>query len=74
MNQIFTQEDIVHFIYQGVPSPIREEVKSRYKNDPDFHETCEEFIAVKEALDEIKYIPSQTAIDTILEYSRKNLH
>lgn len=68
-----TTEDLLLFIYGEATIELSNTIKTALENDWKLQEEYRILLAEIEQLDEINLSPSTKAVDSILEYSKKNL-
>ena len=68
-----TTEDLLLFIYGEATAEQTNIIKSALESDWKLQEEYKTLLAEIGQLDEIKFSPSTYAIESILEYSKKNL-
>lgn len=68
-----TTEDLLLFIYGETTSEESNTIKSALENDWKLQEEYKTLLAEIGQLNELNFSPSNKAIDSILEYSKKNL-
>jgi hypothetical protein len=68
-----TSEDLLLFIYGETTSEQSINIKTALENDWKLQEEYKTLLTEIGQLDEINFSPSTKAIESILEYSKKNL-
>ena len=70
MKQIFTQKDLIRFLY-GETDPVESDlIKEALFQDFELQNTYLELKATKNELDSVSYEPAQTSVDIILKHSQ----
>lgn len=70
MIQIFTQDDLLRYLYKETSDAENKEIATALLCDTDLLDLYKQLAAVKRDLDNAVKIPSQRVINNILEYSR----
>ena len=68
-----TTDDLLLFIYGESSTELTNTIKTALENDWKLQEEYRTLLAEIQQLDEINLSPSANTIDSILEYSKKNL-
>ena len=70
MNQVFTHEDLIRFTYGEAPRDLAQQIKDAAANDPVLMEEINQIRVVQHSLNKLKFSPSNTSINIILQYSK----
>ena len=71
MTQVFTQETLLRYVYNDLPTEARQEVEAALQQDPELAEECAELLLVTRALDGALLAPSARTTAAILAAARR---
>lgn len=75
MTKIFTQDDLLKYIYGETSNEDREMIEILIHTNIDFQEKYEQLLDVKNDIDLLAKAPSNGVVERILSFSREyNLH
>ncbi|HAP00829.1 MAG TPA: hypothetical protein DCQ93_02780 [Bacteroidetes bacterium] len=72
--KLFTQEDLVRFIYNETSEEESLEIKKALLENLDLAKAYQGMLTVKDELEQGKLNPSDSSIDIILQYSREQVN
>ena len=72
--KLFTQEDLVRFIYNATSEEESLEIKKALLENLDLAKAYQGMLTVKDELEQGKLNPSDSSIDIILQYSREQVN
>ena len=71
MEQNYTQENLIQFIYRETSITDSFEIANALETDLNLKSTYKELKTTVSALPRVEFFPSKSVIDNILNYSRK---
>ena len=75
MIKTFTQPDLIRFIYNEITNEQHQEIELALLCDNELMEDYKALKSIINALTEVSYTPSDSTVETILNYSKStNLH
>lgn len=75
MIKTFTQDDVLRYLYDEVTIKESKELEQALICDSELQETYKKFSSLKRQLNAVIKTPSQTVVQSILNYSKNfNLH
>ncbi len=66
MTQLFTQEMLIRYVYDELPTASRRELEAALRHDPELAAECAEMLHLRHALDGALLQPSARTTDAIL--------
>ena len=70
MTKTFTQDDVVRYLYNEIPQKDKARFEEQLICNSTLLDMLHEMRAVKNQLDQLEETPSDSTINSILEYSR----
>lgn len=70
MTQIFTQDDLIRYIYRETTEKENREIDKALICDSELRKQYKELITTKKQLDEARMEPSENCINGVLNYAR----
>lgn len=70
MTKVFTQDDLIRYIYGETSNNENEKIESLLCSDDKFQELYTQLQAIRKGIDHIQNRPSETVIQRILDYSK----
>ncbi len=71
MEENYTYNALVQFMYREMPAEEAVEMAHEIENDPEIRAMFDELLLAKTQLPKARFNPSQTALNNILQYSTK---
>lgn len=71
MEENYTFNALVQFVYHEMPAEEAVEMSHLIENDPQMRAMFDELLLAKIQLPKVKFNPSQAALNNILQYSTK---
>lgn len=72
MNQRFTQEMLIKYLYNETDVSERQAIKQALRSDPQLMEQYNQLCVVQDWLSTEKRSPSDTSVNIVLDYSNKS--
>lgn len=69
--QLFTQEDLLQYVYGETTPEIASAITEAIQNDWQLKEEYQQIMLVRSQLDTVRLSPSRKSIDAIMDYARK---
>jgi hypothetical protein len=69
--QLFTQEDLLRYVYGETTPEITTAITEAIQNDWQLKEEYQQLMLVKSQLDTLRLSPSRRTIDAIMDYAQK---
>ena len=71
MQQIYTEDDLIRYIYNEISQPERQRIEIAMEKEPSLRSAYSQMMEVINRMDSVKMNPSTSSIELILEHSTK---
>jgi hypothetical protein len=72
MNQIYTEETLLRFIYKETTSSENAHIESHLNSDVNFKKSYDEMLQSIDALKEAETAPTKHSVNAILDYAKQH--
>lgn len=74
MQKIYTENDIVRYIYNEVSTPERKQIENALESDTYLMKVYAQMKEVVLKMDKVKFQPHPSSVELILEHSKASSH
>ncbi len=72
MNQIYTEESLLRYIYKETTPTENAQIESHLKSDENFKKSYDEMLQTIAGLKEAELAPSKHSVNAILDYAKQH--
>ena len=72
MNQIYTEETLLRYIYKETTPTENAQIESHMKSDENFKKSYDEMLQTIAGLKEAELAPSKHSVNAILDYAKQH--
>jgi hypothetical protein len=72
MNQIYTEEILLRYIYNETTSTENAQIESHLRSNENFKKSYDEILQSIDSLKEAKIAPSKHSVNAILDYAKQH--